>query len=62
MGSGLLENGVEVQLKLLPCRVRLFKLVAQNGDIDWILKLRSLKELERINLRQLQTTRNEFTT
>ena len=32
-----LEKGIEVKLKELPFKVRLFKLVAQNGDIDWIV-------------------------
>jgi len=32
-----LTNGVMVKLKELPFRVRLFKLVATNGDIDWII-------------------------
>ena len=32
-----LDNGVLVKLKELPFKVRLFKLVATNGDIDWII-------------------------
>jgi len=32
-----LANGVSVKLKELPFRVRLFKIVATNGDIDWII-------------------------
>jgi DDE superfamily endonuclease len=32
-----LENGVMVKLKELPFLVRLFKIVATNGDIDWII-------------------------
>jgi SRSO17 transposase len=32
-----LANGVSVKLKELPFRVRLFKVVATNGDIDWII-------------------------
>jgi hypothetical protein len=32
-----LTNGVMVKLKELPFRVRLFKIVATNGDIDWII-------------------------
>ena len=32
-----LEKGIEVKLKELPFKVCLFKLVAQNGDIDWIM-------------------------
>ena len=32
-----LEKGIEVKLKELPFKVCLFKLVAQNGDIDWIV-------------------------
>jgi SRSO17 transposase len=32
-----LQNGVMVKLKELPFLVRLFKIVATNGDIDWII-------------------------
>ncbi len=32
-----LEHGVSVKLKALPFRVKLFKVVATNGDIDWII-------------------------
>lgn len=32
-----LENGVVVKLKEVPFKVRLFKLVATNGDIDWVI-------------------------
>jgi hypothetical protein len=32
-----LEHGVSVKLKELPFRVQLFKVVATNGDIDWII-------------------------
>ena len=32
-----LENGVMVKLKELPLKVRLFKIVATKGDIDWII-------------------------
>jgi SRSO17 transposase len=32
-----LAYGVSVKLKELPFRVRLFKVVATNGDIDWII-------------------------
>ena len=32
-----LPNGIMVKLKELPCKVRLFKVVATNGDIDWII-------------------------
>lgn len=32
-----LRNGLHVKLKQLPFYVRLFKLVAQNGDIDWVI-------------------------
>jgi hypothetical protein len=32
-----LANGVTVKLKELPFLVRLFKIVATNGDIDWIV-------------------------
>src|SRR5260221_8663751 len=31
------RSGVSVKLKELPFRVRLFKIVATNGDIDWII-------------------------
>lgn len=32
-----LQNGVSVKLKEVPFPVRLFKLVATNGDIDWVI-------------------------
>ena len=32
-----LQNGVIVKLKEVPFKVRLFKLVATNGDIDWVI-------------------------
>lgn len=32
-----LERGVIVKLKEVPFKVRLFKLVASNGDIDWVI-------------------------
>ncbi len=32
-----LHNGVLVKLKEVPFQVRLFKLVATNGDIDWVI-------------------------
>lgn len=32
-----LHNGVSVKLKEVPFPVRLFKLVATNGDIDWVI-------------------------
>jgi hypothetical protein len=32
-----LQRGIEVKLKELPFKIRLFKLVAQNGDIDWLI-------------------------
>lgn len=32
-----LENGVSVKLKEVPFQVRLFKRVATNGDIDWVI-------------------------
>jgi SRSO17 transposase len=32
-----LERGVSIKLKKVPFRVQLFKLVAPNGDIDWII-------------------------
>ena len=36
-----LQQGVVVKLKELPFLVRLFKIVAPNGDIDWLLTNRS---------------------
>ena len=35
--SERLQNGALVKLKEVPFKVRLFKLVATNGDIDWII-------------------------
>jgi hypothetical protein len=32
-----LQNGIIVKLKEVPFKVRLFKLVATNGDIDWVI-------------------------
>jgi hypothetical protein len=32
-----LQNGVLVKLKEVPFKVRLFKVVAKNGDIDWVI-------------------------
>lgn len=32
-----LEHGVSIKLKELPFRVQLFKVVATNGDIDWVI-------------------------
>ncbi len=32
-----LQSGVTVKLKEVPFKVRLFKLVATNGDIDWVI-------------------------
>ena len=32
-----LQNGIWVKLKEVPFKVRLFKLVAPNGDIDWVI-------------------------
>ena len=32
-----LERGLSIKLKELPFRVQLFKVVATNGDIDWII-------------------------
>lgn len=32
-----LKNGIIVKLKKVPFKVKLFKIVAQNGDIDWII-------------------------
>ncbi len=36
-----LQHGVLVKLKELPFLVRLFKIVAPNGDIDWLITNRS---------------------
>jgi len=33
----LLKNGISIKLKELPFRVRLFKVVAENGDIEWMI-------------------------
>ena len=33
----LLNNGISIKLKELPFRVRLFKVVAENGDIEWMI-------------------------
>ncbi len=32
-----LQHGIRVKLKEVPFQVRLFKLVATNGDIDWVI-------------------------
>jgi len=32
-----LENGMMIKLKEVPFKVRLFKVVATNGDIDWVI-------------------------
>ena len=32
-----LEHGVTIKLKEVPFKVRLFKVVASNGDIDWVI-------------------------
>jgi hypothetical protein len=32
-----LQNGVMVKLKEVPFKVRLFKVVATDGDIDWVI-------------------------
>ena len=32
-----LQNGVRVKLKEVPFKVQLFKVVATNGDIDWVI-------------------------
>ncbi len=32
-----LEHGVLVKLKKVPFKVRLFKVVATNGNIDWVI-------------------------
>ena len=32
-----LKFGVIVKLKKVPFKVKLFKLVAKNGDIDWLI-------------------------
>ena len=31
------KNGISVKLKELPFRLQLFKVVAPNGDIDWVV-------------------------
>ena len=36
-----LQNGVQVKLREVPFQVQLFKLVATNGDIDWVITNRS---------------------
>ncbi len=35
--SDRLQNGVQVKLKEVPFQVQLFKLVAPDGDIDWVI-------------------------
>lgn len=35
--SDTLQNGLMVKLKEVPFKVRLFKVVATNGDIDWVI-------------------------
>ena len=32
-----LANGIDVKIKKVPFKVRLFKVVATNGDIDWVI-------------------------
>jgi hypothetical protein len=32
-----LQNGISIKLKELPFRVRLFKVVAENSGIEWII-------------------------
>jgi hypothetical protein len=32
-----LQNGIRVKLKEVPFKVQLFKVVATNGDIDWVI-------------------------
>jgi hypothetical protein len=39
----LLKNGISIKLKTLPFRVRLFKVVATNGDIEWVITNKELK-------------------
>ena len=39
-----LKHGQLVKLKKLPFLVRLFKIVAKNGDIDWIITNRNLED------------------
>lgn len=38
-----LKNGISIKLKELPFRVRLFKVVAANGDIEWVITNKELK-------------------
>ncbi len=40
-----LQNGVQVKLKEVPFKVQLFKLVATNGDIDWVITNSSAETL-----------------
>jgi len=42
-----LRRGVSVKLKKVPFRVQLFKVVAPNGDIDWLITNRPALESER---------------
>ena len=39
-----LEFGLLIKLKKLPFQVRLFKIVAKNGDIEWVITNHPLKE------------------
>jgi SRSO17 transposase len=49
--SQQLRDGVSVKLKELPFRVRLFKVVATNGDIDWIITNAPEPQLTAQNIR-----------
>jgi hypothetical protein len=40
-----LQNGVQVKLKEVPFQVQLFKLVATNGDLDWVITNRPAETL-----------------
>jgi hypothetical protein len=56
--TGRLANGVSVKLKELPFRVKLFKVVATNGDIDWLItnapELLSASDVQQQNARRWQ--------
>jgi hypothetical protein len=41
-----LQDGVEVKLKEVPFKVQLFKVVATNGDIDWVITNRAPQSID----------------
>jgi len=41
-----LQHGVEVKLKEVPFKVQLFKVVATNGDIEWVITNRAPKSID----------------